>query len=369
MKYMIEIAKIIEGGLKADKEKVIAYAELLASKLEKDGEKKAANRFRKAFAAARSRKLEPNSLKDNGRLPVDSESHLSLAKLETVDEYDTEVYLDRLSQETVSEFLQNVKASDALMSAGLDISPSLIIYGPPGCGKTELARAISAALKLPLLTARTDGLISSYLGSTAKNIRSLFEHAMSHPCVLFLDEFDALAKMRDDRHELGELKRVVISLLQNIDALDRETILLAATNHHHLLDPAVWRRFSYKISLDLPSREIRKKILYKFLRDFSPAEQMDSLAQIADGLSGSDIRQAAEDCIRNAVVSNQKQVKDFELFRRITRLRLSQNGIQNLPINGIVKATRELDPNIFSYRLLSEMYSISKSTVGNYLKA
>ena len=211
MKYMVEIAKIIEGGLKADKAKVIAYAELLADKLEKEGQTKAANRFRKAFAAAKAGQLEPSSLVSNGRLPVDSESHLSLASFETILEQGSEVFLNPPTQDTVSEFLQNVRASDALMGAGLAISPSLLIYGPPGCGKTELARSISAELELPLLTARTDGLISSYLGSTAKNIRTLFEHAMSRPCVLFLDEFDALAKMRDDQHELGELKRVVIS--------------------------------------------------------------------------------------------------------------------------------------------------------------
>src|SRR4029077_10470965 len=108
--------------------------------------------------------------------------------------------------------------------------PSLLIYGPPGCGKTQLARHVAEELHLPLLTARVDTIVSSYLGNTSKNIRSLFEHAMARPCVLFLDEFDAIAKLRDDQHELGELKRVVISLLQNIDALDSSITLIPATD-------------------------------------------------------------------------------------------------------------------------------------------
>jgi len=101
--------------------------------------------------------------------------------------------------------------------------------------------------------ARLDGLISSYLGSTAKNIRALFDFAAKTPCVLFLDEFDAIAKVRSDAQEMGELKRVVNSFLQNLDTLGRQSIVLAATNHETLLDAAVWRRFTYRLALTLPT--------------------------------------------------------------------------------------------------------------------
>src|SRR5438477_8302827 len=120
----------------------------------------------------------------------------------------------------------------------------MLIHGPPGTGKTQTARWITGQLSLPLLTVRCDTLVSSLLGQTSKNLRRVFEHAVQRPCVLFLDEFDALASARGNERDVGELQRVVISLLQNVDALPDNTILIAATNHEQLLDPAVWRRFA-----------------------------------------------------------------------------------------------------------------------------
>ena len=130
----------------------------------------------------------------------------------------------------------------------------MLLYGPPGCGKSRLARYTARKLGLELYVARLDGLISSYLGSTSKNIRALFEFASRTPCVLFLDEFDAIAKLRGDTQELGELKRVVNSFIQNLDTLGTQSVVLAATNHEVLLDAAVWRRFSYRLELSYPGR-------------------------------------------------------------------------------------------------------------------
>ena len=175
------------------------------------------------------------------------------------------VVLTAAVQERIARFLDYFRAADRLFASGVSVSPTMLLYGSPGTGKTLVARFIASELGMPLIVSRADGLISLYLGSTAKNLRLLFEHAAARPCVLFLDEFDSLAKMRDDSHELGELKRVVISLLQNIDASRREHILLAATNHEHLLDRAVWRRFAYKLQADLPGKEERTAMLEMFL--------------------------------------------------------------------------------------------------------
>ena len=130
---------------------------------------------------------------------------------------------------------------------------SLLLYGPPGCGKTSIAYYLAHRLGLPLVTARLDALISSLLGNTAKNLRRVFDFANRQPCVLFLDEFDAIAKARDDQHELGELKRVVNSLLQNMDTYCQHGVLIAATNHQELLDDAIWRRFQTVIEVPKPA--------------------------------------------------------------------------------------------------------------------
>lgn len=141
-----------------------------------------------------------------------------------------------------------------------------MLYGPPGCGKTTVAQLISSITNLPLVTARLDGLVSSLLGSTAKNIRKVFDYASKRECILFLDEFDVIAKLRDDKNELGELKRVVNSLIQNIDEFSEDSILIAATNHHKLLDPAIWRRFNTILALEKPQLEEVNLLLLSLLR-------------------------------------------------------------------------------------------------------
>ena len=152
-------------------------------------------------------------------LPVDADSRFPLIErvnLKTIAE--PAVVLAQEQWDTVNEFLSIAK-SYAQADAPGATSLSLLMYGPPGTGKSRLARYIAKELGLELYVARLDGLISSFLGSTSKNIRALFDFAASTPCVLFLDEFDAIAKLRGDSQELGELKRVVNSFIQNLDTL------------------------------------------------------------------------------------------------------------------------------------------------------
>ena len=244
----------------------------------------------------------------------------------------------------------------------------MLIHGPPGCGKTELARNISAILRLPLLTARTDSIISSYLGSTAKNLRMLFEHSMARPCVLFLDEFDAVAKLRDDQYELGELKRVVVSLLQNIDAMDNKTVLLAATNHEHLLDPAIWRRFEYKIRLDYPSLKIREKLFSKYLKNFSDSQEISLIAAITNNLSGSDIKQLSESAIRSAILEDINKIDFLKLIKIILKLQLPEEYISGEVTKEIIFAVRNFNPKVFTYRLLSRLFGVSVGKLSHLFK-
>ena len=208
--------------------------------------------------------------------------------------------------EKVQNFIKYIKSNDLLLEKGVEFIPSLLLYGLPGCGKSELAKYIASELELPLVTARLDSLISSYLGSTSKNLRELFNYANSRPCILFLDEFDAIAKLRDDQNELGELKRIVVSLLQNIDMLDKQTILLAATNHQHLLDPAIWRRFTYKIEIIKPNQLIVSKMIKSFINFDIDNKMLQLYANSCNNLSGAEIKEICNEINRQMVLQDKK---------------------------------------------------------------
>jgi SpoVK/Ycf46/Vps4 family AAA+-type ATPase len=156
---------------------------------------------------------------------------------------------------TIEELVEEHHRADILRSYNLRPRNRLLLIGPPGNGKTSLAEALAHALMVPLVVVRYDALITSYLGETATRLRRLFEFAHTRRCVLFFDEFDTIGKERGDIHETGEIKRVVSSLLLQIDDLPSHVVVITATNHPELLDRAVWRRFQIRLELPPPTRE------------------------------------------------------------------------------------------------------------------
>ncbi len=370
MKYSIEIGKIIEGCLKHDQIKVINYTKQLINKLEEDGELRAANKFNRLLTNQSETTL--SSMGAKAIMPVDSESRTVLADIIYPDENNIDVILSKNNEENLNTFILNYKNADKLNSLGIGVSKTLLLYGPPGCGKTQSAYFIAKALKLPLVVARLDSLISSYLGTTAKNIRILFEFAQKMPCVLFLDEFDAIAKARDDNNELGELKRVVNSLLQNVDAMSNDSLLVAATNHDCLLDSAVWRRFDYKLKIELPDVEAIIKMIDLFAKGniILSEKEKNELATAFEGLSGANIEEIILKAIRKAViydteVSKQNLYEELFLFRGV----ISKNIYdEKTLLKRKANFLRKCDEKIFSLQVIAEILGSSKSTMSKLLK-
>jgi len=373
MKYSIEIGKIIEGSLKHDQTKVINYTNQLISKLETDGETRAVAKFKKLLSAQTEMSLSamgnnPKSLS----IPVDTESRTTLADIIYPDENNIEVILSKRNADKLDSFILSYKNADKLNDLGIGVSNTLLLYGPPGCGKTKCAYLIAKQLNLPLVIARLDSLISSYLGTTAKNIRNLFEFAQKIPCVLFLDEFDAIAKARDDNNELGELKRVVNSLLQNVDSMSKDSLLLAATNHQQLLDSAVWRRFDYKLEIELPDKEAISKLIYLFTGHMGTLSEKDvtELSTLFYGLSGAEIEELITKSIRNAVIHNHSFDKRniYEEYFILQNI-LPQNCNDTRKLLQIkAKYLRKCNEKIFSLQVIADVLGSSKTTIQKIVK-
>lgn len=167
----------------------------------------------------------------------------------------TDLVLPSAVRQATTDLIEEHHRRDLLRSHGVEPRHRILLEGPPGSGKTTLAEAIATEVAVPLLTVRYEGLIGSFLGETASRLDTLFSAVRVRPCVLFFDEFDAVAKERGDTHETGEIKRVVSSLLLQVDRLPSHVIVVAATNHAELLDRAVWRRMQIRLSLPKASRD------------------------------------------------------------------------------------------------------------------
>lgn len=290
-------------------------------------------------------------------VPVDADSRLSLAKSEYPVVMPSSPILDADLKTRIEQVVAERHHLSSLEEQGLGPTRSLLFVGPPGVGKTMSARWLAALLGRPLITLDLASVMSSYLGKTGANIRSVLEYAKSVESVLLLDEFDSIAKKRDDDSDVGELKRLVTVLLQEVDDWPSTSLLIAATNHGELLDPAVWRRFDDVLEFRAPSAGERMEALQSLFGDDVESLNgwMPLLVNIWEGRSFSDISRAAQWIRRRATTSG-----DTVLNVLLDRI---GHDLRNGPAEDRKRAAHLLSEGGYSDRKISDIVGISRDTI------
>lgn len=357
------VARLAEAGLAGDRQRLELLVLDAIRTMKRDDPETSSElgTILSQFAA------NPNSLRwaETGPPPADRDEGLALVQIERVDNAPKPLMPQPLD-EVVQQFVCERQRSQDLVSEGFAPPSSLLLIGPPGTGKTMLAKWLAAELRLPLVTQDLATSVSSFLGKTGLNLRRSFDYARAKPCLLLLDEFDAIAKRRDDSTEVGELKRIVNVLLKELEEWPLGSVLVAATNHPELLDPAIERRFSVVLHLPLPAEEERRALLEKSCGRFIDRVSQKLLAataRVLEGSSGSDIDTLMKAAVRRHLVSEQPLPKCIveELHRRGGKRFDGKN------IGALIRGFQDGSSDSFTVRELAEIFGRSASTIQHHL--
>lgn len=180
-----------------------------------------------------------------------------------------DVFLNKYNQQNIQQLIREHQFVDELTKYGLPVNNKIMLQGNSGCGKTTTAKAIANALGKPILILNLSNVVCSRIGETSQNIKQVFDKAAREKAVLFLDEFDQIGKERsNDDKDVGEMRRLVNTLIQLIDYLPQNALLIAATNHAELIDVALLRRFQLRIQFEMPTAEVLDTYYDKILKPF-----------------------------------------------------------------------------------------------------
>ncbi|MDB5977359.1 MAG: ATPase, central domain protein [Nevskia sp.] len=296
----------------------------------------------------------------HGALPLDQDSRLSLLKVYT-DTETPEPLLSAVTRDAVGQLILERTRVESLRQAGLRPTRSAIFLGPPGVGKTLTARWVAAQLSLPLYVLDLTAVMSSYLGRSGNNLRAAIDYAKRSNCILLLDEIDAIAKRRSDDADIGELKRLVTVVLQEVDEWPATGLLLAATNHPELIDPALWRRFDAVVPFELPDLAAVKTALKRYLEpEYERFERWaDVLAYALLGESFSAIEKTAQRFRRTVALELAGEADLVEEFLKSRAVSLAHP--QRVELATLLSQQTRL-----SQHRISEITGVSRDTIRKY---
>lgn len=225
-----------------------------------------------------------------------------------------DLIIEKTTLQVCKDLIEEQHRTDLLKSYGIEPRNRILLTGSPGNGKTSLAEAIATHLMYPLFIIRYENLIGSYLGETASRLNKVFNYVKTHNCVLFFDEFDTIGKERGDTKETGEIKRVVSSLLLQMDRLPNYVVVITASNHPELLDRAVWRRFQLRLDLNPPTIKNIEQFIEIFIKRTGIVfnYNIKNLAEKLKGYSFSEVEEFCLDVLRKSILTHkQENVKDI----------------------------------------------------------
>ena len=313
--------------------------------------------------------LEGEQLTRQTPVPVDKET--SAAILEVI--FDDGLPIEEpVFGESIREAVDSVVLEwtnyDRLLKMNATPSRSCLIYGDPGTGKTHLAKWIAKRVALPVVLAKLDGIVSSFLGTSSRNISNLFAFANRYKCVLLLDEFDAIAKLRDDPQEVGEVKRIVNTLLQCLDGRNELGFTIGVTNHEQLLDPAIWRRFDVQIEIPRPSVQVIQALIKKFMEPlkYNDAE-IEFLGWCLQGATGADVEKLTNWLKRMSIIPEYKDESLLSLMRRYAllntgRMSATVKDSMTLPTEEVLRNILTDNPTI-KQKDLAGVFNLAPSSI------
>ena len=309
------LKRLFSSYRRGDSKEFLNAAQELIAEEEQRNHHVLARDLKKILENGTSRSVSSVRRFDLDQVPQDRERGTTLLEIRTPQRYLDELIVSPELHDQIKIVLDEYRAIQVLQANNLRARQKLLLAGPPGCGKTLSAEVIAAELGLPLIYTRFDAVISSYLGETAANLRKVFEYAERGTWVVFFDEFDAIGKSRDDVEDHGELKRVVNTFLQLLDNFVSDSIFIAATNHEHLLDRALWRRFDDILFFDLPTTDQVRKLIDIKLSSIRHGDlNIESIVDLMTGWSHADVERVCIEAMKMAVMRRQTIIDD-EIFQ------------------------------------------------------